>query len=445
MAFEDLQKPVGTIDLLLYLHGHGKANVTTAVSETGMNRETFYGAVDRLVSLGFAYREEPYGFPRTVNVGLTHAGEAMARALGPAADLLAATTLSMERELARLREGGDPATVPRRMEILDLTADREFALGRWERAEAAARELLDLARASKDSHREAQGRLGLGRILQKRDRHADAVRELEEALRLANGAGDPGTASEAEYLIGADLERQGRFADALGRYATAADRAARGPDALRAARARQAQARLQSKMGRHEESVAGLTEVVREFERLRAEEDLPRAYTSLGIAAYGLDRPDAIAWLEKGIDAAIRAGDVRLEAYGRLNAAAPLIDAREFRRAQAYLVRAREVFGALEERTGLGAAELNTANLYSREDRWTDAEDAFDRAIALARETGNRNQEAYALFNRGQMAKRRGLRGEARALLTQAKAIFTEIGAAGRATRCDEELADLTR
>src|SRR5256885_13934449 len=38
----------------------------------------------------------------------------------------------------------------------------------------------------------------------------------------------------------------------------------------------------------------------------------------------------------------------------------------------------------------------------------------FEVSLAIARETSNRYQEAWALFNRGQMAKRRERRDEAR-------------------------------
>lgn len=63
MVFELVQKPVGTLDLLLYLHRHGRTRVSTILSETGMNRETHYNASDRLQYLGFAYEQTETGFP----------------------------------------------------------------------------------------------------------------------------------------------------------------------------------------------------------------------------------------------------------------------------------------------------------------------------------------------------------------------------------------------
>ncbi len=125
MSFELLQKPVGTLDLLLYLLRHGKTAVTTILSDTGMNKATFYDAAERLRSLGFAYEDKQTGYPTYVYWGLTRAGEGLARTLGPAAELISATTAALERELTDLEAAGDPATAPRRLEILTLVVDRD--------------------------------------------------------------------------------------------------------------------------------------------------------------------------------------------------------------------------------------------------------------------------------------------------------------------------------
>ncbi len=445
MALELLLKPVGNLDLLLYLYRRGKIGVATIFSETGMNKDTLYASADRLRELGFLYEDRQTGYPTYVYWGLTRKGEAMARALGPVADLMSATTAALAAELAQLEVENAPATIPRRLEILDLLADRDFFLGQWEAAETKARRLVELAHAGQDSRREVLGRLGLGRILQKRDRHEDANRELAEALRLASAAGAGGLASEAEYLIGSDLERQGLWSDALERFESAAARATRAQDFLRAARARLATARILARRGRYEESLALLREVAAEFERLDAEDDLPRVYVALGSTAHSLDRPDdALGWFEKGVETARRTGDIRMEAYALVYASAHWIDARQFRRAETALKRAGSLFEDLGERMGLGSYELNAGQLSSVQDRWSDAEAHFDRALGIARDTSNRFQEAWVLFNKGQMMKRRGRAGEARGLLTEAGRIFRDLGAESRASRCDEELRDLT-
>lgn len=444
MPFDLVEKPVGTLDLLLYLLRHGTSNVEAILAGTGMNRDTYQRAKARLLSLGFAFEERQADNLAYRYLGLTRAGEAFARVLAPAGDLLSATAQSLEAELARLEEANEPATVPRRLELLELVADREFSLGRWDSTLDRATRLAALAHGASDARREAGGRLVLGRVLQKRDRHDEAVQELMNALRLAEAAGADHCAADAEYLIGSALERQGQWVPASERFASAARRAERTGDPRRRALVRQGSARILARQGRLEESLDLLREAARDLEGAGAEDELPRSYVSLGSAAYLMNRAEAADWFEKAIRTARSAADPRIEALALSSAAAHWIDARDFRKADAYLRRARVLFEDLGERSGLGGAVLNTGNLLAAQTRWADADRSFEEALAIARESGDRFLEASVLFNHGQAMKRRDRRDDAIVLLTQAKNLFTELGSAAKAARCEEELRDLT-
>ncbi len=447
VAFELLQKPVGTLDLLLYLSRKGKSSVVQIISETGLSRGTFYSAAERLRSMGFAYEDPQTGYPSYTYWGLTRDGEAVARALAPAADLVSSTASSMERELARLEEANDPATAGRRLELLDLLADREYEVGQWDRAQAASERLIVVARQAKDVRREIRGHLAIGNILQKRDRHEDARRELDEALRLALEAKEEGLASEAEYLIACDLERIGKWAEASERFASSGAHGEAAGDPLQAARARQAAGRILHKRTRYEEALAVFLDVAAELERLGAEDDLPRVYIAIGSAYANLDRDtESDLWYTKGVEAAQRVGDVRMEAYGLVYASGTMMHMGQYRRAEAALVRGGQILEALGERSGVGGSHMNLAQLCVRERRWSAAEDHFDQALAIARETSNPQQEAWTMLNRGQMERKRGGaagREMARKWITQARAIFLEIGSEARVKRCDLELKEL--
>jgi len=188
VAFGLVEKPVGTLDLLVYLLRHGRTSMNTIQADTGMGKETFYRAVDRLKSLGFVYQEEETGFPTHVYLGLTRTGESVARALLPVADLLASTARSLAEELDSLEEANQPITKLRRIELLGTIAEQEFSSGRWGPTREKAARLIELAHETKEVRSEALGRIMLGRILQKQDAHEEAFRELESAGRLARDA-----------------------------------------------------------------------------------------------------------------------------------------------------------------------------------------------------------------------------------------------------------------
>ncbi len=446
MTFESVEKPVGTLDLLLYLFRRGKASVTEAISDLGLSPGTFYAAKDRLESLGLAYEEEQVGHPRYVYLGLTREGDAAAAALAPFAERLSTILSALEAELVRLEAQPGPETVPRRLELLSLLAAREFDRGRWADAERSARRLIELSNEHGAPHGMAQGRLVLGRILQKQDRHDESMTELAQALRLAEVPGRHAVACEADYLLGASLERQGLWAEVMERFASTSTRAAKAGDLVWEARAKEARARILARRGEPEESLRLLREVVATYEQAGARDELARAYASLGSTLYTLDLPEASDWFEKSIEAARRAGDPRIEAYGLTNASAQWIDAGRLGRAESYLRRARLTFEELGEPTGLAAAEENTANLLVAQGRTGEAEAHFDIALRLARQTRNRRfREASANFNRGRMLKGRGRSADATAALSEAKRIFAELGNAPRVARCERELRELTR
>ena len=95
MVFELIQKPVGTLDLLLSLHYSGRTNVTAIISTLRMSKDTFYRALRRLESLGYVGDEREIGYPPYRYVKLTQEGEALACTLVPVANKLASTARSL--------------------------------------------------------------------------------------------------------------------------------------------------------------------------------------------------------------------------------------------------------------------------------------------------------------------------------------------------------------
>ena len=444
MAFGSVLRTIAAPDILLYLLQHGQTPVTKVQEDLGVSNDRFYAALNTLHDQGFVSRDERVGRPTYVYLGLTVKGERLARMMAPAAEVLEATASALRVEYERLEREANPETAARRVEVLRLLTEQESARGEWDNAVEDASRLLGLARDAGDRGTQAEAHLVLGRIAQRRDAHEEAFRTLRAALRLADAEGAPRVACEAEYLIGSTLLRQGQGTEALGRFAAMASRAERSGDELWRARAAEATGRVHARQGRLADAIPLFEQAAAAFERLGADEDLPRAYVNRGSASYELDRPDALAWFEKAVEAARRVADVRMEAYALESAAAPLIERGEVKKAERYLRRAREVFDDLGERSAMGGVELNFGNAYGAQGRWTDAEEAFARALQLARDTGKRALEATVHLNHGQMSKRRGHADEARAALEAARRIFTELGNAERAARCEEELRALT-
>jgi len=410
------------------------------LKETGIGRETFYSALERLMSLGFIYKEEVGGFPPHVYYALTLQGERLAQALVPIAEILSGTTVSLKAELDHLEADKSESALARRLELLRVLSSSECDSGRWDDAERHATQLAELAGVSRDIRLEASAHLTLGRLLQKRDRHDEAERHLVLGLKGAEASQAWDAVSDANYLLGSDLERQGRWADAAERFTASGVAAGRIDDTLRGTRAREAHARLLSRRGRHEEALTVFREVVAVYERLHAVDELPRSCLSLGSTASRLKLPEAADWFEKGVDAARRAGDSRIEAYGLTSVAGTWADRRKFAQAERCLERAARIFEDLGERSGRAGVLLNLGNLRALQGRLADADRQYERAVALEREVGNRFGEASAILRRGKLRLSQRRWVEAGALIEDAKRIFTELGSEDRIAQCAEEL-----
>ncbi len=444
MAFGVLEKPVGTLDLLVFLLRNGRTSINEILAETGMSRDTFYGAVNRPTTLNLAYRDEQAGFPPYVYLGLTKSGEDLARALLPGADMLASTSVALESELARLERENNPKSIPRRLEILDLTSSKELCLGKWDSAQKKASRLMSLAKVAHFTEFEIKGRLTVGRVLRKRAKYEDAMRELADGTRLADEHGAAGIAAEFEYEIGMIFEDQSKWNEAAEHFRIAGENAARTNATLIAARIRSATARLMAKQGKFEESLHINEELVPELERLGADDDLPRIYTNIGTALIKLGKPDFPEWLTKALDAARKVGDIRMEAHALSSLAYHYFDTKQYKRAEADMKRGKAIFEDLGDKISLIGSELQLGNLYSEMARWSDSESHFDAALAIARETKSKFHEAYVFYNRGIMMERRNRKDAADALYVEARNIFLEIGSEAEAANVEKRRSQLT-
>ncbi len=430
--------------MLIYLYRHGKTSVNSILAQTGMSKDTFYNAVNRLVTLNFAYKDSQTGFPTYVYLGLTKAGEDVARVLLPGADILSSTSAALETELAKLERENDPKSVPRRLEILDLVSSREFCLGMWENSEKRATRLASLAKETHHTDFEIKGMLTLGRIFSKRGKHEDALLELNKTIQLADKFGADEIVAEAEYTIGTIFENQSKWDKAEEHFKIAGERANRANATITSSRVKSATARLLALQGKFEESLKINLELVAELERLGADDELPRIYTSIASSQKRLDHPECIDSYNKAIEIAKRVGDIRIEAYALADVSVFYYsETKQFKKAETNLKRAREIFEDLGDRRGLIGTEIHLGNLYANMSRWLDSEAQFDSALAIAREIGSKYHEAFVFFDRGKMMQSRDILEETISLYEEARRLFLEINNETMAARVEKRLVEL--
>ncbi len=77
-----LEKPVGTLKILVHLHNNEKATVTNLIKDAELNQRTTYSALSKLQDEGLVYKEETNDFPVHKYYMLTDKGKRVAKHLG---------------------------------------------------------------------------------------------------------------------------------------------------------------------------------------------------------------------------------------------------------------------------------------------------------------------------------------------------------------------------
>ena len=84
-----LEKPVGTMKILVHLHQNEKTTITRLLRHEQLNQRTTYSALEKLQVEGLIFQEESMGFPVCKYYFLTDKGKEVAKQLEMVAGALA--------------------------------------------------------------------------------------------------------------------------------------------------------------------------------------------------------------------------------------------------------------------------------------------------------------------------------------------------------------------
>ena len=80
-GLKQLEKRVGTLQILVHLQEHKKATITNLINDAHLVQRTTYGALAILREQGLVFREESLGFPVCKYYFLTEKGQRVAKGL----------------------------------------------------------------------------------------------------------------------------------------------------------------------------------------------------------------------------------------------------------------------------------------------------------------------------------------------------------------------------
>jgi len=85
---KNIQKPVGSLEILVHLHRNKKATITELITQGGMNQRTTYSALGKLQEHQLISVEMSGGFPVCKYYELTDKGKPVAKHLSAVDKLL---------------------------------------------------------------------------------------------------------------------------------------------------------------------------------------------------------------------------------------------------------------------------------------------------------------------------------------------------------------------
>ncbi|MBA3046089.1 MAG: hypothetical protein FP824_07735 [Euryarchaeota archaeon] len=88
MNIGNIQKPVGSLEILVHLHRNEKATITDLIGKAGLNQRTAYSALLKLQEQELITQDVGSGFPLCKYYGLTKKGQVIANHLDSVDKLL---------------------------------------------------------------------------------------------------------------------------------------------------------------------------------------------------------------------------------------------------------------------------------------------------------------------------------------------------------------------
>ena len=257
-----------------------------------------------------------------------------------------------------------------------------------------------------------------------------AVNWLRGTEPRLGDVGDKASQRRAVNMIGAACLAIGELDDASGEFARALELATHSEDLLVLARATNNLGAIANMQGDHERALSHYRLALPTFQRLGQRRGLASSYHNLAITYRDLGELEEADDHElRAIEHATDGGVPRLAAMGRVGRAEVALRRGDAALAETTARMAREEFARLGDPQNEADASRLVGAACSAQRHYVEAHEAFDRALAIARERGHALNEAETLRDRAETWLAQGRTAQAVADARIAISIFDRLGA----------------
>jgi tetratricopeptide (TPR) repeat protein len=446
MVLDLIQKPLGTLDILLYLSREVPSDVTTIIGKLGMCTSTFYSAVNRLKSLGLVFEETKKGWPTRVFYRLTYKGEEVVTYLHSIEGVISESIDAKKADLEKLESmeltQGDKE---RKLELMSDLQDANYDLGNLDETLRLSDKAIELASTLQDDHHLSHAYRRAGIVHQQRGETSKAMEYLNKGIQISSQMEDWRSLAESHCSLGFTYEVTGDFDSAHAHYQESYEFAQKAEWGTGEALARMGYGRVLTKRDNYQEALNEMQKATEIFEDLGDLKHLAKAYCQYGTTMVYQDMEKAFEYLERSIEMGRRVGDPGTTASGLVMATNTLNERGEFKKALEYLEEAEEIYLELDVKRMLATVYLARGCVHKNLKDWGRSEESFRKGIRLCEEVNEMYSLGDTLYQYGDMLIDKGDADKAEEVLRRALSIFKELGSEGQIDWVNKSLRSIGR
>ena len=319
----------------------------------------------------------------------------------------------------------------------DLAADCKIFLAgllsnqsRYQQALGLAREALDFYRSACDSLGMCQGLLALSEAYKQLGEYQEVIGHCQKAAGLARSEGNDNMLARALRNIGIIFLRQGKYPEAREYFEKDLEICRKLGDLQGQARAFGNLGLVHDNQADRQQAISCQQSKLEICRRTGDKQGVAYANMSLGAAYVNLNQLDRARQLfQNSLDLSRELGDLRNICLACGNLSAVGQETGDYEQALKYslqqLAGAEETKDKYNQLFALGSLGV----IYKKLKQEAKAEEYFDRAITLCRETGQQHDLAINLYDKANLCHFRELYAEAEKLNAEALEIATAINA----------------
>jgi tetratricopeptide (TPR) repeat protein len=426
MTIRLIQKPSIIPEMMVYIRRNEKATISDFIG-LGLNQDTAYTALEKMMKLKLVFREKEAGFPVHIYYYLTKKGEMIANKLLEIESVLEQTVARYKADMEALEEA--KGTEEEMLDVALKLGELCYAIGEWDEAIKYSERSLVLARSLDEKDGVLDSQFNIARIYEAKSEWDKALGSYQDLLDEARIQGKDQWTSEASMGLGRINWRRGSYDEAIKHLEACLAEARESSNTRGQAKALVDLGNVRAEMGEYDQALKFHSDALKILEELQDMNELARCYNNMGTVFRLRENYDmALEHYKKQLKIARKMNNPRGCGYGLTNAGYCHAKLGDLKKAMEYNDEAFELAKPLDDKNLTTSINLTYGVIYSIKREWNAASMWFSNSLDISKNMNIPYTEAMIHLEYGNMLKGRGTPDEAMRQYELALNLWKNIG-----------------